>query len=203
MNMKSRRKFVNNMMAATAMAMGGPMLIGQNYTQMGGVQKGPDGSNGNPPPGSPAGSGAARQSGRRARPQRPRPGGIVWVSGQGSNDGVPVEKKIAVTAPFQQHVTWTMDALKRAVERLGGTMDSVLYMQVFFCLPLDDSTPMPMGSAAAAEYQKRYIELNAIYETYWTGTYGPPPRSCFALSWIPGNSLVEVVGAAYIDDGDA
>ena len=94
MNMKSRRKFVNNMMVATAMAMGGPMLIGQNYTQMGGVQKGPDGSNGNPPPGSPAGSGAARQSGRRARPQRPRPGGIVWVSGQGSNDGVPARKKL-------------------------------------------------------------------------------------------------------------
>jgi enamine deaminase RidA (YjgF/YER057c/UK114 family) len=203
MDTKSRRRFVNNMMAATAMAMGGPMLTGQDYTRTGGVQKGPDGSHGNPPPGSPAGSGAARQSGRGARPQRPRPGGIVWVSGQGSNDGVPTEKQISVTAPFQQHVRRTMDALKRAVERLGGTMDSVLYVQVFFCLPLDDNTPMPTGSAAAAAYQKRYIELNAIYDTYWTGTYGPPPRSCFALSWNPGNSLVEVVGAAYIDDGDA
>jgi len=25
-----------------------------------------------------------------------------------------------------------------------------------------------------------------------------PPRSCFALAWIPGNSLIEVVGAACI-----
>jgi enamine deaminase RidA (YjgF/YER057c/UK114 family) len=197
MDMKSRRRFVNNMMAATAMALGSPTLMGQANTPVSGAQTGPGSSNGTPV------SGAAGQTGPRARPRRPRPGGVVWVSGQGSNDGVPAEKKIPVTAPFHQHVTWTMDALKRAVEKLGGTMDSVLYAQVFFCLPLDDSTPVPTGSAAAAAYQSKYVELNAIYNTYWTGTYGPPPRSCFALSWIPGNSLIEIVGAAYIDDGDA
>jgi hypothetical protein len=73
-------------------------------------------------------------------------------------------------------------------------------MQVFYCLHLDDSKPMPTGSAAFAAYQKGYEDLNSAYNPFWTDTrYGAPPRSCFALSWIPGNSLIEVVGAAYIE----
>jgi hypothetical protein len=67
---------------------------------------------------------------------------------------------------------------------------------VFFCLRSDDSTPMPAGSAAAAAYQQSYTDLTEIYNGYFTSR---PPRSCFALSWIPGSSLIEVVGAAYID----
>jgi hypothetical protein len=79
-------------------------------------------------------------------------------------------------------------------------MSDFLYMQVFFCLRSDDSTPLPSGSAAAAAYQKGYTDLNSVYNPYWQGTkYGAPPRSCFALAWIPGSSLIEVVGAAYIE----
>jgi len=90
----------------------------------------------------------------------------------------------------------TMDNIKRGAEAKGGTMDSFLHMQVFFCLRSDDSTAMPTGSAAAAAYQKNYTDLTDIHHTYFTSR---PPRSCFALSWIPGSSLIEVVGAAYID----
>jgi enamine deaminase RidA (YjgF/YER057c/UK114 family) len=79
-------------------------------------------------------------------------------------------------------------------------MSDFLYFQVFYCLHLDDAAPMPTGSAAFAAYQKGYEDLNSVYNTYFQdATYGPPPRSCFALTWIPGNSLIEVVGAAYID----
>jgi len=128
----------------------------------------------------------------------------VWISGQGANDGVPAEQKLKVTDPFEKHCTYTMDALKRSIERLGGTMDDFLYMQVFFCLPLDDSIPTPTGSAAFAAYQNGYETLGKIYPTYWQDTkYGAPPRSCFALSWIPGTSLLEMVGAAYIDPNAA
>lgn len=208
MDLKSRRRFVNSMMAATAAAMGGGIMFGgipmfgqqmtvpdggPPYVPMGGVQNGPDGVNGNPAPG-PIGAGASQQGGGRggaARIPRPRPAGIYWISGTG------IERQPGPnTWDIKDHTRLTMDNVKRGVEARGGTMDSFLYMQVFFCLRSDDSTPMPTGSAAAEAYQNSYTELTEIYNTYFTNR---PPRSCFALSWIPGSSLIEVVGAAYID----
>jgi enamine deaminase RidA (YjgF/YER057c/UK114 family) len=204
MDMESRRRFVNSMMAASLAAMGGGRLFAQDYTPMGGVQNGPDGVNGNPPPG-PIGAGAPGQGGAGAggaagggrgrgggaRVPRPQPAGIYWISGTGI-ERQPGEN----TWDIKDHTKLTMDNVKRGVEAKGGTMDSFLYMQVFFCLRTDDSTPMPTGSAAAAAYQKSYTDLTEIYNSYFTSR---PPRSCFALSWIPGSSLIEVVGAAYID----
>jgi len=217
MDMESRRRFVSSMMTATAAAMGGsiifsgiPMLGQQStvpagdppYAPMGGVQTGPDRVNGNPPPGpidagvpqqggAATGGGARSGRGGAARIPRPRPAGIYWISGTG------IERQPgANTWDIKDHTRLTMDNVKRGVEARGGTMDSFLYMQVFFCLRSDDTTPMPTGSAAAAAYQKSYTDLTEIYNTYFTDR---PPRSCFALSWIPGSSLIEVVGAAYID----
>ena len=187
MDMRSRRKFVSSMMVAAAAS---PMLFAQQGGTPGGAPA---------PGGAPGGQGG----GRAARVPRPRPAGIVWVSGQGSNDGVPNADhpaKLKLTDPYEDHCKYTMEALKRSIERLGGTMSDFLYMQVFFCLPLDDSTPTPTGSAAAAAYLKCYNALSPIYGSFWQGTkYGAPPRSCFALAWIPGTSLLEMVGAAYID----
>ena len=40
-----------------------------------------------------------------------------------------------------------MENVKKRVAALGGTMSDVLYFQVFYCLHLDDSEPMPSGSA--------------------------------------------------------
>jgi enamine deaminase RidA (YjgF/YER057c/UK114 family) len=207
MDMESRRRFVNSMMAATAVAMGGGVLFAQDYTPMGGVQIGPDGVNGNPPPGpidagtpqgATPGAGGGRGRGGRggaARVPRPQPAGIYWISGTG------IERQPGTnTWDIKDHTKLTMDNVKRGVEARGGTMDSFLYMQVFFCLRTDDSTPMPTGSAAAAAYQQSYTDLTDIYNTYFTSR---PPRSCFALSWIPGSSLIEVVGAAYIDPNAA
>jgi enamine deaminase RidA (YjgF/YER057c/UK114 family) len=185
MNARSRRKFVNEMMAATAAAMGGAMLFPGTAAAQ------------NPNP-APAGA-SGRAGGAAQRPPRPRPAGIVWISGTG------IERQPAPnTWDLKDHTRLTMDNVKRSVERLGGTMSDFLYMQVFFCLRLDDSTPTPAGTAAAAAYQQAYLDLNSVYNTYWQDTkYGAPPRSCFALSWIPGSSLIEVVGAAYIDPANA
>ncbi len=214
MDMNSRRRFVNSMMAATAAAMGGGMIFGgmpmfgqqttvpdggPPYVPMDGVQTGPDGVNGNPPPG-PIGAGGPQQGGTRSgrggrgggpRIPRPQPAGIYWIAGTG------IERQPGQnTWEIKDHTKLTMDNVKRGVEARGGTMDSFLYMQVFFCLRSDESTPMPAGSAAAAAYQQSYTDLTEIYNSYFTSR---PPRSCFALSWIPGSSLIEVVGAAYID----
>ena len=92
--------------------------------------------------------------------------------GKGSNDGVPNADhpaKLKVTDPYEDHCKYTMEALKRSIERLGGTMGDFLYMQVFFCLPLDDSMPTPTGSAAAVAYLKCYNALSPIYGSFWTG----------------------------------
>jgi hypothetical protein len=94
--------------------------------------------------------------------------------------------------------------VKNQIERLGGTMNDFLYMQVFFCLRNDDSSPKPTGSAANAAYQKYYTDLGGPYNAAFRDAGAtPPPRSCFALTWIPGSSLIEVVGAAYIDPNKA
>jgi enamine deaminase RidA (YjgF/YER057c/UK114 family) len=173
MDARSRRQFVNSMMAATAAAMSGSALLAAPAGQQGGAPA--------------TGAGAAR-------PPRPRPAGIVWISGTGIG-----RQPGPNTWDLKDHTRLTMDNVKASVERLGGTMSDFLYFQVFYCLHLDDNTPTPTGSAAFAAYQKGYEDLNSVYNTYFQGTkYGPPPRSCFALTWIPGNSLIEVVGAAYI-----
>ena len=178
MDARSRRRFVSSMMAATAAAMGGPTLFGDQAQQ---------------------GAAPAPPQGAGARPPRPRPAGIVWISGTG------IERQPGPnTWDLKDHTRLTMDNVKNSVERLGGTMSDFLYMQVFFCLRSDDTTPLPSGTAAAAAYQQGYLDLNSVYNTYWQGTkYGAPPRSCFALAWIPGNSLIEVVGAAYIPSATA
>jgi enamine deaminase RidA (YjgF/YER057c/UK114 family) len=172
------------MMAATAAAMGGAMVFENGlFAQDAGGRQGAAGG----------------RAGGTPRPPRPRPAGIVWISGTG------IERQPgANTWDLKDHTRLTMDNVKNSVERLGGTMSDFLYMQVFFCLRLDDGTPMPTGSAAFAAYQQGYLDLNSVYNTYWQDTkYGAPPRSCFALSWIPGNSLIEVVGAAFIDPNAA
>lgn len=177
MDARSRRRFVNGMMAATAAAMSGSMAFGAPLAAQGQAP-------------------AAGGRGGPARPPRPRPSGIAWISGI----GIGPQPGWTNTWDIKDHTRLTMDNVKAAVERLGGTMNDFLYFQVFFCLHLDDNTPMPTGSAAFAAYQKGYEDLNSVYNTYFQGTtYGPPPRSCFALTWIPGNSLIEVVGAAYIE----
>src|SRR5580658_7872789 len=190
MDTTSRRRFVNSMMMAAAASP-------TRFAQQGGAPVSPAATGG-----APGGQEGGGRRGGAGRSPRPRPAGIVWVSGQGANDGVPNADhpvKLKVTDAYEDHCKYTMEALKRSIERLGGTMDDFLYMQVFFCLPLDDSTPTPTGSAAAAAYLKCYNALSPIYGSFWTGPHGAPPRSCFALQWIPGGSLLEVVGAAYID----
>jgi enamine deaminase RidA (YjgF/YER057c/UK114 family) len=179
MDARSRRRFVNSMMAATAAAMGGSMVFGAPLAGQGAAP-------------APAGG---RAGGAAQRPPRPRPAGIAWISGQGIGQNPGPN-----TWNLKDHTKLTMDNVKAAVERLGGTMSDFLSMQVFYCLHLDDKTPFPTGSAAFAAYQQGYQDLNSVYNSYWQDTkYGAPPRSCFALTWIPGNSLIEIVGAAYIE----
>jgi enamine deaminase RidA (YjgF/YER057c/UK114 family) len=123
--------------------------------------------------------------------------GIYYFSGTGSNDGYPKEDHVLVTDPFEKHVTRTMDALKKSVERAGSTMDSIIHLQVFLCLPLADSLPMPTGKARFDAHKAQYDALNKIYGTYFSPGKSPS-RACMAVEWIPGDSLIEIVGSAMV-----
>jgi enamine deaminase RidA (YjgF/YER057c/UK114 family) len=123
--------------------------------------------------------------------------GVYYFSGTGANDGFPKEDHVLVTDPFEKHVTRTMDALKRSAERAGSNMDSIIHLDVFICLPHADSVPMPAGKARFDAHKAQYDALNKVYETYFTQGK-KPSRACMAVEWIPGDSLIEIVGSAMV-----
>ena len=123
--------------------------------------------------------------------------GIHYISGTGANDGYPKEDHVLVTDPFEKHVTRTMEALKKSVERAGSTMDDILHLQVFTCLPLADGISMPTGKARFDAHKAQYEALNNIYKTYFSPGKAPS-RACMAVEWIPGDSLIEIVGSAKV-----
>jgi enamine deaminase RidA (YjgF/YER057c/UK114 family) len=123
--------------------------------------------------------------------------GIYYISGTGSNDGYPKDDHVLVTDPFEKHVTRTMDALKRSVERAGSNLDNILHLQVFLCLPLAEGITAPTGKARFDAHKAQYDALNKIYGTYFSPGKAPS-RACMALEWIPGDSLIEIVGSARV-----
>ena len=123
--------------------------------------------------------------------------GIYYFSGTGANDGYPKDDHVLVTDPFEKHVTRTMDALKRNVERAGSNLDSLIHLDVFICLPHADATVMPVGKARFDAHKAQYDALNKIYGTYFSPGKAPS-RACMAVEWIPGDSLIEIVGSAIV-----
>jgi enamine deaminase RidA (YjgF/YER057c/UK114 family) len=105
--------------------------------------------------------------------------GIYYFSGTGSNDGYPKDDHIFVTDPFEKHVVRTMDALKKSVERAGSTMDSIIHLEVFLCLPHVDNVPIPVGKARFDAHKAQYEALNKIY-----GTYFSPGKAPSGLAWL-------------------
>ncbi len=176
----TRRSFFGKIAAIAAAAAGTPRLFAEQ------TPAAPA-----PPPSPAPPADAARRAGNHTQ------NGIYYFSGTGSNDGYPKEDHVLVTDPFEKHVTRTMDALKKSVERAGCTMDSIINAQVFFCLPLADGVPMPAGKAKFDAYKAQYDALNKIYRSYFSPG-SAPSRACMALEWIPGDSLIEIVGSARV-----
>jgi len=183
MAINTRRNFFGRIAAMAAVVTGASKLFAQQAPPTGAPTTGTASAGGNAS-GRPSGSNHVQD-------------GIYYFSGTGSNDGYPKDDHVLVTDPFEKHVTRTMDALKRSVERAGCTMDSILHLQVFLCLPLADSIPMPTGKARFDAHKSQYDALNKIYGTYFSPGK-TPSRSCMALEWIPGDSLIEIVGSALV-----
>jgi enamine deaminase RidA (YjgF/YER057c/UK114 family) len=136
-------------------------------------------------------------TGDQARPNVRTQDGIYYFPGIGSNSGYPREDHVLVTDPFEKHVTRTMEGLKRSLERAGCTMDSIIHLEVFTCLPHSDQIPMPAGKAKFDAYAAQYQALNKIYGTYFSPGKAPS-RAYMSVDWIPGDSLVEIVGSARV-----
>jgi enamine deaminase RidA (YjgF/YER057c/UK114 family) len=123
--------------------------------------------------------------------------GIFYFYGTGSNDGYPAGDHVTVADPFEKHAQRTMEALKKSLEEAGCTMDSILQLQVFLCLPLADGIPMPAGKARFDAHKAQYDALNKVYRPYFSPGKSPS-RACMAVEWIPGDSLIEIVGSALV-----
>jgi enamine deaminase RidA (YjgF/YER057c/UK114 family) len=178
MQINTRRRYLNRLATIMAAVTGTPMLFAQ--------QTAPGGQ----PPSNPAG-------GDRPRRGNHTNNGIYYFSGTGSNDGYPKEDRVLVTDPFEKHVVRTMDALKKSVEHAGCSMDSILHLEVFLCLPHADNVPLPVGKARFDAHKAQYDALNKIYGTYFSPGKAPS-RACMAVEWIPGDSLIEIVGSALV-----
>jgi len=185
METKTRRNFVGMMAAMWALVTGATKLFAQ--------QASPASA---PTPASTA-TEQTGDAGRRQGGSHHVDDGIYYISGTGSNDGYPKEDHVVVTDPFEKHVTRTMDALKRSVERAGCTMDSILHLTVLLCLPLADGVTTPTGKARFDAHKAQYDALNKIYGTYFSPGKAPS-RACLAVEWIPGDSLIEIVGSAKV-----
>jgi enamine deaminase RidA (YjgF/YER057c/UK114 family) len=177
----TRRGYFNKLAGLVAGLTGGRILFGQQN------------SNGGTPP--VAASDRSRRSSHIHN-------GVYYFSGIGSNDGYGKDDHISVTDPFEKHVTRTMDALKKSVERAGCTMDSIIHAEVFICLPNADNVPAPTGKARFDAYKAEYEALNKIYRTYFSPGH-TPARACMAVDWIPGDSLIEIVGSALVVNSSA
>jgi len=186
METNTRRNFFGKIAAVTALLTGAPKLFAQQA-----------------PPSSTPAPNSTPQSGPGAEtPRRPSGGnhvhnGIYYFSGTGSNDGYGKDDHVLVTDPFEKHVTRTMDALKHSVERAGSNMDSLIHLDVFICLPHADGIAMPTGKARFDAHKAQYDALNKIYGTYFSPGKNPS-RACMAVEWIPGDSLIEIVGSALV-----
>lgn len=182
MKINTRRSFFDMIAALTSLLTGAMKLSAQQAP-----------STASTPGSTPAVGGGARPSATNNHTVN----GIFYFSGTGSNDGYPKDDHVLVTDPFEKHVTRTMDALKKSVERAGCTMDSIIHLTVFLCLPLADTVPTPTGKARFDAHKAQYDALNKIYGTYFSPGKAPS-RACMALEWIPGDSLIEIVGSALV-----
>jgi enamine deaminase RidA (YjgF/YER057c/UK114 family) len=189
MRTNTRRNFFGNIAALAAFVSSAPKFFAQQAPASGASTATPT-----PAPGSaPSEKDAPRRSGGEHHIHE----GIYYFSGTGANDGYPKEDHVLVTDPFEKHVTRTMDALKKSVERAGSNMDSIIHLQVFLCLPLADGVTTPTGKARFDAHKAQYDALNKIYGTYFSPGKAPS-RACMAVEWIPGDSLIEIVGSAKV-----
>ena len=93
--------------------------------------------------------------------------GLIYVSGQGAHD-----TRDSKEWTIESHTTMVMDKIKKHVEIGGGTMDSILQVNVYL---------------VKIEHWDR---MHKVFATYFP--HGGPARTTVAVAALPGDSLVEI-----------
>ena len=93
--------------------------------------------------------------------------GLIYVSGQGAHD--PRDSK---EWTIESHTSMVMDKVKKHVEIGGGSMDSVLQLNVFLVKI------------------EHWDGMHKVFSTYFP--HGGPARTTVAVAALPGDSLVEI-----------
>ncbi len=163
----SRRGFFSRLAAVVAGGIGVKSLVPSSVS----AQDAPQ-------PGAGAEGGQARGGGRgRGRGRGPMShNGLIYISGIGAH--IPYVAGQPQSTDIAAHTSKVMDGIKRTVEAGGGTMDSILKLDVYL----------------ASMYH--YEPMNEVYKTYFTN--GGPARTTVVVAGIPDDSLLEICGIAAV-----
>lgn len=93
--------------------------------------------------------------------------GLMYVSGQGAHD-----TRDSKEWTIESHTTMVMDKVKKLVEVGGGSMDSILQLNVFLVKI------------------EHWDGMHKVFSTYFP--HGGPARTTVAVAALPGDSLVEI-----------
>jgi 2-iminobutanoate/2-iminopropanoate deaminase len=93
--------------------------------------------------------------------------GLIYVAGQGAHDS-----RDSKEWTIESHTTMVMDKIKKHVEIGGGTMDSILTLNVFLVKI------------------EHWDGMHKVFSTYFP--HGGPARTTVAVAALPGDSLVEI-----------
>lgn len=93
--------------------------------------------------------------------------GLIYVAGQGAHDSRD-QKEWTI----ESHTSMVMDKVKKHVEIGGGSMDSILQLNVFLVKI------------------EHWDGMHKVFSTYFP--HGGPARTTVAVAALPGDSLVEI-----------
>lgn len=128
-----------------------------------------------PQQGAGAAGGQARSGGRGRRGPMTH-NGLIYISGVGAH--IPYVAGQPEATDIAAHTRKVLDGVKRTVEAGGGTMDSILKLDVYL----------------ASMYH--YEPMNEVYRTYFPN--GGPARTTVVVAGIPDDSLLEISGIAAV-----
>lgn len=93
--------------------------------------------------------------------------GLLYVSGQGAHD-----TRDSKEWTIESHTSMVMDKVKKFVEIGGGSMDSILQLNVYLVKI------------------EHWDGMHKVFSTYFP--HGGPARTTVAVAALPGDSLVEI-----------
>jgi 2-iminobutanoate/2-iminopropanoate deaminase len=93
--------------------------------------------------------------------------GLIYVAGQGAHDTHDSKEWT-----IESHTGMVMDKIKKHVEIGGGTMDTILQLNVFLVKI------------------EHWDGMHKVFSTYFP--HGGPARTTVAVAALPGDSLVEI-----------